>query len=238
MNRKALLILNVLFLVLAFTKIALADDDDITPKIQVNGSGSVMVEPDTAFINVTAETSAKTAAEAASQNAAKSQNVLKAIKSVIGKEDKVSTVFYNLSPRYEYNNTTRKSELVGYTATNSLSIETRKLDKVGEIIDKSVAAGANNIGSLQFSASKRDALTKQALTKAVKDARETAEIVAEAAGIKIVRILNISPSYNFPIPLDRNFAAAGKLAMESAPTPIEAGELTVTANVNITFEIQ
>ncbi len=62
--------------------------------------------------------------------------------------------------------------------------------------------------------------------------------MANASGVKILKILNISPSYNYPIPLRRDFAISGKMAMESAPTPIEAGELTVSANVNMVFEIQ
>lgn len=236
--KKTLIVLNILFLVLAFAKITLAEENDITPQLQVSGKGEIMVEPDTAFVSISVETKALTAAEAARQNAEKTQIVLQAIKSIIGKDDKVSTAGYNLNPYYEYNNATKKSELKGYTVTNNLNVETKKLKKLGEIIDKSIAAGANNVGSVSFSASEKDSVRKETLAKAVKDARSTAEVVAGAAGVKLVRILSISPSYNYPSPIRRNYNMAKTMSAESVPTPIEAGELTVSANVNITFEIQ
>lgn len=239
MIKKTLLALNILFLVLAFAKITLADDDDeFIPKLNVSGKGDIMIEPDLAFASITVETKALTAAEAAKQNASKTQAVLDAIKAIIGKEDKVTTRGYNLNPYHEYNNTTKKSELKGYTVTNSLNVETKMLKKLGEIIDKSIAAGANNVGSVSFSASKKDSVRKDALAKAVKDARSTAEVVAGAAGVKIVRILSISPSYHYPSPIRRNFKVANTMAAESIPTPIEAGELTVSASVNIVFKIE
>ncbi|NIT14400.1 MAG: DUF541 domain-containing protein [Candidatus Dadabacteria bacterium] len=239
MIKRSFFILNALFLALAFTKITFADDDnEITPKLQVSGKGEVMVEPDIAYVSITVETNAVTAAEAAQQNAAKTQNVLEAIKSIIGKEDKVSTASYKLSPLYEYNKATKKSELKGYAATNSLNVETKRLKKLGEIIDKSIAAGANKVGSINFSASEKDGIRKEALAIAVKDARKTADVVAGAAGVKLIRILSISPSYHFPSPLRRDYKIAHTMAAESAPTPIEAGELTVTANVNMVFEIE
>ena len=239
MTRKILYTLNILFFVFALSPLAFADDDDeIIPKLQVSGKGEVMLKPDTAFINITVETNAATASQAAQQNAARTQKVLEAVKSVIGKEDKVTTAHYNLSPIYEYNKTTKKSELTGYSASNSLNVETKRIKKLGVIIDKSISAGANNVGSINFSASEQDSFRKEALVKAVKDARKTAEVVAGAAGVKLLRILNISPSYHYPGPIRRDFKIANTMAAESVPTPIEAGELTVSANVSMGFEIE
>ncbi len=237
MIKKTAYILNVLFLTFVFGSLAFADDDEeLIPKLQVTGKGEVMVKPDTAFITLAVETTALTASEAAQQNANKMQSVLKAVKSIIGKEDKVTTARYDLSPRYEYNKTTKKSELTGYTASNSINVETKRINKLGQIIDKSISAGANRVGSVNFGASAQESFRKEALAKAVKDARNTADIVSAAAGVKIVRILNISPSYHYPIPQRRDFAVT---SMErAAPTPIEAGELSITANVNMVFEIE
>ncbi|NIP38983.1 MAG: DUF541 domain-containing protein [Candidatus Dadabacteria bacterium] len=236
---KTVYILNILFFAFVFGNLAFADDDDkLLPKLQVTGKGEVMVKPDTAFVTVTVETTALTASEAAQQNANKMQSVLKVVKSIIGKKDKVTTARYNLSPKYEYNKTTKKSELTGYTSANSLNIETKKINKLGQIIDKSISAGANNVGSINFSASEQEIFRKEALVKAVKDARKTAEVVAGAAGVKIVKILNISPSYHYPLPIRRDYKLGRTMAAESVPTPIEAGELTVTANVNMVFEIE
>lgn len=206
--------------------------------LQVNGKGEVMIKPDIAFIAISVETDSDSAFSASNENAKKMQRVVKEIKLAIGKDDKISTSGYNLSPRYEYNKSARQSELIGYRASNRLNIETKKIKKLGEIIDKSISAGANKVDSLSFGSSNSDESRRQALANAVKDARKTAQIVADASGVKLLKILTISPSYNYPIPLRRDFAVAGKMAMESAPTQIEAGELTITANVNIVFEIE
>lgn len=207
--------------------------------LQVNGLGEVTVKPDTAFINIAVESIEKTASSASVKNAEKMQGVTKVIKSIIGKDDKIATAGYSLSPVYQYNSSTRRSELTGYRAFNNLNVETRKLDKLGTLIDNAINAGATNINSLSFGASNNDEYRRKALAKAVEDARKTAEIVATASGVKIVRITSISPSYSFPIPLSRDFAVTGKLAMESAaPTPVETGELTVSANVSIVYEIE
>lgn len=239
MIKKTIYFFNILFFIFALTISSIANaEQEQKQKLQVTGKGEVMVKPDVAFITISVETDAATASEASQQNANKMQNVLKVVKSTIGKEDKVTTVGYNLSPRYEYNKTTRKSELIGYRASNRLNVETKKIKKLGDIIDKSINAGANRVDSLRFGTSKQHEYRREALVKAVQDAKKTAEIVASASGVKILKILNISPSYNYPIPLRRDFAIAGKMAMESAPTPIEAGELTVSASVNMVFEIE
>jgi uncharacterized protein len=206
--------------------------------LQVNGTGEITVKPDTAFISISVESNAKSASSASKDNAEKMQNVTKEIKSIIGKEDKITTAGYTLSPVYQYNGTTKRSELTGYRAINRLNVETNKLDKIGALIDSSINAGATNVDSLSFSASNNDEYRRKALVKAVEDARKTAQIVASASGVKLLRISNISPSYQFPVPLRRDFAVSGKLAMESAPTPIETGELTVSANVSIVYEIE
>jgi len=206
--------------------------------LQVNGSGEIMAKPDTAFISISVESNAKTASAASMENAEKMQNVTKSIKAIIGKDDRVTTSGYTLSPVYEYNSSTKRSELTGYRAFNSLSVETKELGKLGKLIDSTIKAGATNINSLSFGTSNNDEYRRKALVKAVDDARKTAEIVASAAGVKILRISNISPSYSFPVPLRRDFAVTSKMAMEAAPTPIESGELTVNANVNIIYEIE
>ncbi|MGH7806837.1 MAG: SIMPL domain-containing protein, partial [Thermodesulfobacteriota bacterium] len=73
---------------------------------------------------------------------------------------------------------------------------------------------------------------------AVGDAKATAETVAKAAGVRVVKIVRISPSYEVPGPVYRDFLQAKVAAAESAPTPIEPGELTVSATVNIVYEIE
>lgn len=205
--------------------------------LNVNGSGEVNITPDLANISFAVETNAKTAASAVKENAEKTNNVLEALKSQIGKDDKLSTTGYSLSPMYEYNDQTKKSEFTGYRATNSVLVKTYNLKNIGTLIDSAAEAGSNSIQGLTFDSTKRNEYMREALAKAVEDAKATAEIVASAAGVKITTIYQISPSYNYPMPVYRDFAE-GKMAAAPPPTPIEAGEISIKASVNMVFGIE
>ena len=207
--------------------------------LQVSGKGEVTAKPDKSNLTISVETTNQIASTAVSENARKMNKVMEKLKSQIGKSDKISTTGYNLTPVYTYDEKTRKSELSGYRVSNSIIVESKNLNMIGKLIDSATQAGANRIDSLSFDTDKRDEYRKQALVKAVQDARETADIVAKAAGVTIVKITQISPSYEIPIPIYREFALSARGASAPPPpTQIEPGELTVNASVNIVFEIQ
>ncbi|MCL4246188.1 MAG: SIMPL domain-containing protein, partial [Candidatus Dadabacteria bacterium] len=140
------------------------------------------------------------------------------------------------SPVHEYNNQTNKSEFKGYRASNQIVVEVHNLKQIGAIIDSTAEAGLNNISGLRFDTTKSAELRKKALSEAVGDAKATAEVLAQAAGVKITRILQLSPSYDYPVPVYGDYAMAKEAA--AAPTPIEPGDLTISATVNIVFEIE
>ena len=205
--------------------------------LTVTGNGEMSAAPDVAYLNLAVETIAKSASQAVKENAEKTNSVMEAIKAKLGENDKVSTAGYNLSPIHEYNNQTNKSEFKGYKASNQIVVEVHNLKQVGAIIDSTAEAGLNNISGLRFDTTKSAELKKKALAEAVKDAKATAEILAQAAGVKITRILQLSPSYDYPVPVYRDYAMAAKEAA-APPTPIEPGDLTINATVNIVFEIE
>jgi len=207
--------------------------------INVTGRGETFITPDVANISFSVETMADTASAAVKENADKTSKVLKTLKSQIGKDDKLSTTGYDLSPVYEYNNQTKKPEFKGYRATNVIMVKTYNLNKLGNLIDSATKAGSNNIQGLSFDTTKRDEYRREILVKAVQDAKTTAETVANASGVKLMKIYQISPSYDYPIPVYRDFALRNKAAFaETASTPIEAGEISIKASVNIVFGIE
>jgi len=133
---------------------------------------------------------------------------------------------------------------LGYRASNSITVRiqgTREelSDATGKIIDALMAAGVNQITSVAYSLEKDENTgRREALTKAVKDAQMTAEAVAAAAGRKIVGIRNISPGYIRPMPEMRQVQAAmAAPGYGGAPTPITAGMLQVTANVQVNYDL-
>lgn len=232
------MIAALIFVILAENSAFAQTEEDQRPMLEAIGRGEIKVQPDVAYLTLSVETNAKRASNAVKANAERMTNVINKLKSQIGKEDKITTAGYQLYPVYEYNEKIRESELTGYRVYNQVIVETKNLKDLGKLIDSSTQVGANRIENLSFGTDKKKEYRRQALVKAVQDARETARIVAEAAGVKIVRILRISPSYDAPIPVYREFAAQKLAADESAPTPIEPGELTVDATVSMTFEIE
>ena len=92
---------------------------------------------------------------------------------------------------------------------------------------------------MSFDTTKRDVYRREALVKAVQDAKTTAEIVTNASGVKLMEIHQISPSYDYPTPVYRDFAVRNKVSLsEAASTPIEAGEISIKASVSMIFGIE
>ncbi|MEW6144928.1 MAG: SIMPL domain-containing protein [Thermodesulfobacteriota bacterium] len=206
--------------------------------LSVTGNGKADAAPDVAYLTLSVETLAKNASRAVKENAETTDKVIQVIKAKLGKNDKLSTAGYSLAPVYEYNNQTSKSEFKGYRASNRIIVEAHNLKEIGTIIDATAEAGLNNIDSLSFETTKRDEFRRQALTQAVNDAKTTAETLAKAAGVKITRILQLSPSFDYPVPVYRDYALAKEAAPAAPPTPIEPGDISVSASVNIVFEIE
>jgi hypothetical protein len=235
---KKLILLSFIFAVLA-SDLALGQTDKYEKStLEVTGRGELKIKPDVAYLTLAVENTSKTASEAAKDNAEKMNGVISQLKTLISKEDKISTTGYQLFPVYEYDEKTRRSVLTGYRASNQVVVEIKNLNQLGKLIDSSTQVGANRIDSISFDTNKREEYRRQALVKAVEDAKATAETVGKAAGVKIVKIIRISPSYELAGPVYRDFIQAKVAAAESAPTPIEPGELTVNATVNIVFEIE
>lgn len=239
MKTKSVIALTLIALIFGAFSVSLAqDENDEKRTLSVNGRGEARAEADVAYLRLSVETMAKSASQAVKENAEKTNKVMETIKDRLGEEDKVSTAGYSLSPVYEYNNQTNKSEFKGYRASNQIVVEAHNLNDIGKIIDSTTEAGLNKIEGLSFDTTKRADYRREALSAAVEDARTTAETVAKAAGVSIKKILQLSPSYDYPTPVYRDYAFSKTAVAESAPTPIEPGDITVTASVNIVFEIE
>ncbi len=206
--------------------------------LNVNGRGEVKAKPDVAYLNISVVSNAKTAQAALQDNADRTTNVLKKIKSIIGSKDTVETSGFNLSPVYDYNQATKKSDLTGYRVSNDLVVKTVDLDNLGNLIDATTSVGANRINGPRFDILDKSKYRKDALRLAVKDAKDTAAVTAEAAGVSIVRVMQLNPNYNNPQPLYARSYDSVRAASAESSTPIESGDISISASVNITYEIQ
>jgi len=207
--------------------------------IAVTGQGEVKAVPDVVAASFAVETTAARAAEAVDDNAKRSAAVAAALKALLAPEDTVGTTRYTVEPRYEVARPgePREPRIIGYVARNEVAIESRRIDKVGALIDAAIGAGANRVGSLQFSFSKRGELLRSALEKAGAEARAQAESVAKGLGVHLKGVLSATTSGG-PIVSPRRFEAAMAAEVRTAPTPIEPGEATVSATLQVTYEIE
>ena len=206
--------------------------------LSVTGSGKVDAAPDVAYLTLSVETLAKNASQAVKDNSGTTNKVIEAIKAELGKDDKVSTAGYSLAPVYEYNNQTNKTDFKGYRASNRIIVEAHNLKEIGNIIDSTAEAGLNNVESLSFDTTKRDEIRREAIVEAVRDAKATAETLSKAAGVTITKILQLSPSFDYPVPVYRDYALAKEASPAAPPTPIEPGDISISASVSIVFEIE
>ncbi len=236
MRTKASLIL-CLMLIIPVAAFA-ADSDSATARtIVVDGSGEARATPDTASLNLAIQTTGRTAAQASSANADLASKVVAALKAKLGDKGTISTGGYSLNPEYDQRPGRDKPSIIGYTAQNSITVETGQLDLVGELIDAAIGAGANSVNYLNFSLKNDADARAKAITIATKDAREQAQALADALGVKlgkIVRATTVSEAQ--PIRMERPMMAMAK--MSSAPTPVEPGEISVPASVTLTYEIE
>jgi len=225
-------------LAMLLTAAPVVADDTPPPHIAVVGQGEVRLAPDLAVIAFAVETTARDASAAVAGNAEKSNALATTIKSQLGDGDRIETTRYSLDPIYETRErgSNAPPRISGYVARNEVRVQSRRTDQVGKLIDAATAAGANRINSLEFTLDDRAAAHAEALRQAGSDARRQAEVIATALGVRLGRILSASTSAP-PVVMPRQYRGMA-MAMESAPTPVEPGEVTVDASLNVSFAIE
>ena len=201
-------------------------DTSATPgTVTTTGHGDVPAVPDEASITAGVHTQAASASEALAQNAKLMGSVVAALKAA-GATD-LQTQQVSLSPQLDDQGSVR-----AYAADNTVSAKTKVAD-AGSLIDAAVAAGANNVSGPTLDVSDRDALYRDALGKAVDDARAKAEAIAKAGGFGVGQVSSVSESSSAPVPI---FQPA--IAKSDGSTPVEPGTEDVTADVTVSFLIR
>jgi len=183
------------------------------------------------------EAQAAQAQAAATENAARLDGVLGALRKVIGAGADIRTFSYALTPNYRSQPGGGAPSITGYTATNLVRINMNDLSKVGAVIDTATRSGANRVQGIQFTLRDPEAVHLQALREAAARARAEADTLASALGVKILRVLTVedvgaSPPPRHPLPM-----GVARAEMSREPTPIEAGTLDVSADVTLTVEV-
>lgn len=203
--------------------------------ITFSGEGKAIGIPDVASVSFSVITERATAKEATTENAEKMNEVINFIKRSGIDEKDVKTQAYSLRPRYDFFEGRRI--LKGYELSSTLAVKIRDLVKISAIIDGAVSRGANQVGNIQFVIDDPEKLKEEARLKAIENAKERAQSVAEATGLKLGKIVSFSETSSPPPPILRQFGLGGVLEETAAPE-IEKGSLEIKVNVLVTFELR
>jgi uncharacterized protein YggE len=218
-------------------------DADYSPAqtITVVGQGSVRIKPDVARVSIGVETSAATVSEAVAENESNMESILGALKD-LGIEDKdIQTMNYSIQLD-RYPEPIPQPESSGsqpqpvYRVSNMVNVTIRDLEKVGDVLDAVIEAGANNIWGVNFSLDDPKAAQVDARADAIADALARAEALAELSGVKLGPVMSVSEVLGSgPYPMPVAFAVESAAAGGGSISP---GELEVSYQVQVAYFIE
>jgi uncharacterized protein len=204
--------------------------------INVQGHGDVYITPDVAYIYVGVRSDADEVSDALNKNNAQAQSVAEAVK-VQGVDVKdIQTASFNVYPMTDYGMDGQISRKY-YVVENTVYITVRDLSKLGTMLDSVVRSGANTINSISFDVVDKEAALAQARDMAIAKARTEAEAIAKASGVTLgdLQTVNVYTSTGATPVYD----AKGGMSMSGgAQVPVSAGQLVITADANLVYEIK
>jgi uncharacterized protein YggE len=203
--------------------------------IRVTGDAVVTAKPDRAQIDVGVLTQEKQSQNAVTQNAKQLVSIVTALHKLLGADADIKTINYALNPDYQYRPIGGKSSVGSYTALNVVRVTLDDLEKVGPVIDTATQAGANHVESVRYTVRDQQVLHSQAVREAALKARASAEALASALNLKIVRIVSVDDGGDGPPPGPD--APDLRDTGGPAPAPVQSSSFVVTANVTLTVEV-
>lgn len=212
-------------------------NNNISHTLAVTGFATTSVKPDKVTLSLGVETTNHTAKAALDSNSKSMNKVIEALLAAGVKKNETSTSSFSISPNYNYSN--GRNEITGFTAANSIQVESSNIANVSGWLDTAVSAGTNTVNSIDFALSDQKLVEiKNGLIKmAIDDARNKANFAAFSLGLKVIGVKSIilnelSPTPPPPIP----FALQQTPGPASAGgTPIISGQQKISESVSITF---
>lgn len=245
-KRITVFLLAVLMIGLASAGFWGSDTSEVQKKvITVSGYGTVDTHPDEAVLRLAVVTQAEDAKNASDENVEKMDAVLAALYAIGISEDDAVTSGYRVWPQYSWRDEER--QLTGFQVRNSLTVTVRDIEKIGDVIDAVIGAGANEISDVTFTVSddRQAELRDEAIADAVDKAKADAASVARAMDVQIVGPVEISTtgSQFSPYRMYMGYEAVYDMAMPVVPEvamaagpQIQPGDVTVSAQVTVVYE--
>lgn len=216
----------------------IAAEADRARVVSVSGQGEVQAEPDQALVTLGVESRKPKLDDARAEVTKTVDAILKLTRDLKIDTKYVRSTRVNVQPEYSWENGARERNLIGYVVSRQVEVELHDLEKLGQLLEKSTDLGVNQLGDPRLDSSKRRDLEREALAKAVADAKLNAEAVAKAAGAKIggARTISASSGYSAPpMPM-----AAPKVMMAragDAAQTYQSGQMSFTGNVQIEYDL-
>ena len=192
--------------------------------------------PDVASLSTGVVTQAADANAALAANAKQMNQVMAAIKAAGIAEKDIQTSGINVSPQYKYTDN-QPPAITGYQASNTVSIKVREIGKLGEVLDALVASGANQVNGPSFEIDEPEAVYDEARRAALEKARQRAQMYAKSLDLKVRRIVSISEGGGFQPPQPMMRMAKAEAFDAAGASPVSPGETTLTANLDVVFEL-
>ena len=207
-------------------------------RVNVTGDSIIQAQPDTAILTISVVTQARNALDAQQQNATKTDAVIRALKAAAGSGAEIKTSGYSLQPQRVYKEN-QPPTITGYEARNSVTVTTSDLSKIGTIIDAAAQAGSNDVAGISFTLRQDRPARDRALSEATREAVSKAQVIAQALGGRVVRIVEVQEEgfqQRPPVPLAQYDTLS--MAREKVATPIEIGSLDITSRVQLIAEVE
>jgi uncharacterized protein YggE len=206
------------------------------PVVVVTGEGVVKSAPDQAFVTFAVESRSKNPKEAQTQNATTMTAVHGRLLALGLPKDAIRTLSYDLHLESDW--VSGRQVPRGYVARNTIEARVDDITRIGEVIDGAITSGANSVHGVRFDLKQRDALEREALKRAIADARARAEAAASGTGAAIGRVLRIEePTSGRPAPPMPMMREAMQDA-RAASTPVAAGEIEIRSTVVLTATLK
>ena len=208
----------------------------------MQGTGEVRVKPDIARLNMGVQTQDKDVQRASSDNATRTQSLIAALRGAGVAERDIQTAGFSISPQYDYRprpadaNGPQQPILTGYIVSNEVRVVVRRVENAGRVLDAGIRAGANTAGGISFDLNDALPVRDEALRRAVADAYRKAAILSTAAGTGTIRVVALVEGSAEAPP--RPMFSMARAAGAEASTPIQAGEIVVSANVTAYYATQ
>ena len=207
-------------------------------RVMIVGDSIVQAQPDTAILTIAVVTQNRSAITAQQENAAKSDEVVRVLKTVAGTGAEVKTSGYSLQPQRVYKEG-QPPTISGYEARNTVTVTMSDLTKIGNVIDAAAQAGSNDVSGIAFTLRQDRPARDRALGEATREAISKAQVIAQALGGRVVRIVEVQEEgfqQRPPVPV---YQAETFMAAKSAvATPIEVGSLEISSRVQVIAEVE